>query len=90
MTEDYQQIWTGIANASEETQAIQALAGVTAAKDGRVFISRLDGEDAVLCIGILDRVSYGSNSPFSRLDGFVRASQVRSSDQPRSRLSLSL
>jgi len=73
MTDYYQQIWTGIANATEEAQAIQALAGVVAEKDGQVFISRLDGKDAVSCVRILYQVRNGSNSPFSHSDGLVRA-----------------
>jgi len=85
MTEHYQQIWTGITNAIEETQAIQALAGVVVEKEGRGFISRLDSKDAVSCVRILDRVSNGSNSPPSHSDGLVRALQVTLSDPPRSK-----
>jgi len=87
MTEYYPQIWTGIANETEEMQAIQALAGVVAEKDGRVFISRLDGKDAVSCVRILYQVRNNSNSSFSHSDGLARASPVTSSNPPRSKLS---
>ena len=53
----YQRLWNDVAHANDEAKAVQTLAGVLADKGGRTFISRLDREDAELCIEILDHVS---------------------------------
>jgi len=68
MTKDYEQLWKSVASATEAAQAVGTLAEILADKEGRVFISRLGGKDAELCIEILDDVSRDpSFPPFLRL-----------------------
>ncbi|KAF9785122.1 kinase-like domain-containing protein [Thelephora terrestris] len=55
MSKDYQQLWRDVTSASDEARAVRVLAEILADKEGRTFISTLEGEDAELCIEILDR-----------------------------------
>ena len=57
MAKDYQQLWEGVTNAVNETEAVQTLAEIVADPGGRVFVSNLESKDAVLCIETLDHVS---------------------------------
>jgi len=57
MTGDYQRLWEGATSATDEAQAVRALAGVLANKDGRAHVSHLDSSDAERCIEILSNVS---------------------------------
>jgi len=57
MGKDYQRLWVVATNAIDGAQAAQTLAEILADKDGKVFILRLDGKDAELCIEMLGNVS---------------------------------
>ena len=57
MAKNYREIWENVTNATEETKAIRALAEILADKEGRAFASRLERQDAEVCIEILDHVS---------------------------------
>jgi hypothetical protein len=57
MAKDYRQLWEGVTSASDEGKAVRSLAEILVDKEGRIFISNLEREDAKLCIETLDRVS---------------------------------
>ena len=57
MAIDYQQMWNDAVCTRDKAKAIQTLSGVLVEKEGRVFISRLDTQNAELCVEILDDVS---------------------------------
>ena len=68
MAKDYGQLWKDAFSASNEAQAIQTLSDILASKEGGDFISRLDSQDAELCVEVLDNVScdlYSSHLPHS-------------------------
>ena len=88
MTEDYQQQWEGIANQTDEAEAVRVMAKILDSKEGRVFISRLERKDAEFSIRILDRVSCGLHPPFHSLRRFVRESLNTTSNPQRRTLSL--
>jgi len=70
MAKDYSQLWKTVASTSDEGEAVRTLAEIVLDKEGRAFISRLERDDAELCIEILDRVSrnpYPLPSPRLRL-----------------------
>jgi len=64
MTKDYEEMWKGVTNATDEAQAVQALAEMLADNEGRTFVSCLGDKDAELCIEILDSVSRDPHFPF--------------------------
>ena len=66
MVRDYQRLWKDVTSTIDEVQAIRTLVGILADKEGRAFISRLEGKDAELCIGILDHVRRDLHSPLFR------------------------
>jgi len=66
MTKYYEQLWKGVPNANDDAQ-VRTMAEIVAEKEGRVFIPRLDGEDAVSAARVLDKVSRGLNLPFGHL-----------------------
>lgn len=55
---DYQRLWEGVANATDETRAVRALSAIVADSPGRGFVLRLERKDAELCIETLDYVSH--------------------------------
>jgi len=65
MAKDYQQLWKDAVSAMDKAQAIQTLSGILVDKEGRVFISCLDGKEAELCVEILDNVSRDPQSSHS-------------------------
>jgi len=67
MTKDCEQLWKWATSLVDKARAIQTLCEILADPEGRGFVSRLDGKDAGLCIGILDRVSQNLRLPFHRL-----------------------
>ena len=72
---DYQKLWEAFINAPDEAK-IRALAEIVVDSEGRAFVLGLKREAAVLCIGILDSVSYNLHlPPFTASDGLVRALQ---------------
>ena len=78
MIKDYQQLWGGVTTTTDEAQAVLALAGILADKEGRDFISHLDSKTAEPCVEILDNVSRGlyfhpSPPPQTVLSGYYRA-----------------
>jgi len=74
MAIDYQQLWNDAVSTRDKAKAIQTMSGVLVEKEGRVFISRLDTQNAELCVEILDDVSRDLHSPHPhRLMQFVRA-----------------
>lgn len=89
MAKDYQRLWVSATNATDGAQAAQTLAEILADKDGKVFVLRLDSKDVELCIEMLANVSFDLRYPIRNLRRFVRASQNRTSNLPRNRLSLS-
>ena len=64
MAKNYRQLWNGVATAADEGQAVRALAKISADREGRFFISLLDGRDAGLGVEILGNVSHGLHLPF--------------------------
>ena len=89
MAQDYQQLWKDVAGVVDEAKAVQTLAEILADKEGRVFISRLEREDAELCIDILDHVSRSRSTfiPFAVSEGIVRVSRNTSSKPPKTEFS---
>jgi len=65
MAKDYQQLWKNAVSAMDKAKAIQVMSGILVNKEGRVFISRLGGKDAELCVEILDNVSRELHIPYS-------------------------
>jgi len=65
MTKDYQRLWKDVTSSTDEAQPVQTLAEILADKEGRAFVSRLDSNDAELCIKILGNVSRHLYFPFS-------------------------
>ena len=67
MAKNYRQLWEDVTTSRtvDEVKAVRTLAGIVADKEGRVFISNLEREDAELCIEILDHVSRDLYSPSS-------------------------
>ena len=63
MTKDYQQLWEGVINAANETEAVQTLAEIVADSDGRAFVLDLESEYVALCIETLDHVSCDPHLP---------------------------
>jgi len=90
MTKDYQQLWKGAANTADELQAVRILAEILADEEGSVFIPRLEGKDAELCVEILGNVSHESAFTLFHISHrLARASQSTISNPPRSRPSSS-
>jgi len=90
VAKDYQRLWEGVANAVSEAEAVRALAGIMADKEGRAFALRLDRKAAELCIEVLDCVSCDLHLPPSATSyGLVRASQNATSSPTRRALSFS-
>ena len=93
MAKDYKRLWEHITNATNESKAVRTLAGILADSEGRAFISRLEHNEAELCIDILDHVSRDLYLlfpfAFSDGDGFARVSQSTTLNPPRNRFSLS-
>jgi len=90
MAKDYQRLWVAATNATDGTQAAQALAEILADKDGKTFALRLDSKDLELCIEMLGDVSADPyDYIFHNLRRFFRASQNTTSNLPKNRLSLS-
>ena len=67
MANDYQRLWEDVTDATNEAEAVRALAGIVVDKGGRRFISRLDSAGMESCIEILDHVSRDPTCTFSRL-----------------------
>ena len=57
MVKDYRWLWQGVANASDQGEAVRTLAEILLDEEGRTFISSLERTDAELCIEIMDLVS---------------------------------
>ena len=57
MAKDYEKLWKGVTSATNEAQAVWALAQIVFDKQGRAFTLDLKLEDAELCVEILDYVS---------------------------------
>ena len=57
MDKDYQQLWKGVTNAADGTEAVQALAKIVTDKRGRAFTLGLEPKEAELCVEMLDYVS---------------------------------
>lgn len=64
MVRNYRQLWNDVASAANEAQAIQTLARILADKEGRFFITLLDGQDADSCTEILGNVSHDLHLPY--------------------------
>ena len=56
-TKDYRRLWDEAASTNDEGRAVRNLADILVDKPGRDFISRLERDNAGLCIDILDHVS---------------------------------
>lgn len=67
MAKDYEQLWKGATGVVDKVRAVQTLGEILADPEGRVFVSRLDGKGAELCIEILDQVSRDLYLPFHYL-----------------------
>jgi len=65
MAKDYQRLWKEVTSAIDEAEAVRSLAQILAEKEGRVFVSHLEREDAELCIEILDHVGRTSHLSLS-------------------------
>jgi len=65
MAQDYQHLWKGVTNTTNEAQAVWTLAKILADKEGRAFISRLHKKAVELCVEILDNVSRDLHLPHS-------------------------
>ncbi|KAF9643108.1 kinase-like protein [Thelephora ganbajun] len=61
MGKDYERLWKGVTNATDEGKAVRTLAEILSDKEGRGFILRLERKDAKLCIEILDHGIAGHN-----------------------------
>ena len=66
MARDHQRLWIDVTNTTDQAQAIRTLAEILSDKEGKAFISRLDSEDAELCIEILGKVSPDLRFPYSQ------------------------
>ena len=76
MGNDYRQLWEGVTNATGQSEAVRALAKIVVDKQGRVFVSSLEREEAELCVKILDDVSRDAlpiSSPHTVSPGHHRA-----------------
>ena len=57
MPKDYQQLWRGVANETDQGTAVRILSEILNDTEGRSFASRLERNEGEVCIGILDHVS---------------------------------
>jgi len=57
MPKDYQQLWRGVANATDQDAAVRILTEMLNDTEGRSFASRLERNQGEVCIEILDHVS---------------------------------
>jgi len=57
MPKDYQQMWRGVANETDEDTGVRILSEILADTEGRSFASRLERKQGEVCIEILDHVS---------------------------------
>lgn len=91
MDKDYSELWMNVVNATDRGEAVHILTGILLDEEGRSFIANLEGEEAELCVKILDHVSHVLNlfSPVVMLAGLARGSQSTASKPPRNRLSSS-
>ena len=89
MTKDYRRLWKDVTTTIGEAKAVRTLVEILADKEGRAFISRLERNDAELCIEVLDHVSRNLYLPLLLPTDLVRASQSTTSKPLRSRSSLS-
>jgi len=93
MAKDYRKLWKDVGNATDEAEAVRALAEIVVDKKGRAFALTLNCTEAELCVETLDYVSRDLRLPTRSAisDGLARASQRRSSKPPpRGALSFSL
>ena len=65
MAKDYKELWKGVTNSTDESEAVRALAEILGDKEGRNFIPRLERKEAESCIELLDRVSRDAHLPLS-------------------------
>jgi len=63
MTRNYEQLWKGITDKTDKTEAAEGLAKIVADNAGRDFILGSEYEEAELCVEILDHVSHNTHSP---------------------------
>jgi len=80
MAKDYQQLWKGVADATDKTEAVRTLADIVADVDGRTFALGLELEGVRLCIETLDSVGRNLCLPLS-LSQMVSSGHRRT--QPR-------
>ena len=57
MAKNFQRLWKGVIDATDEAVAVRALVDILADSEGRAFALSLDRQDTEYCIEILDRVS---------------------------------
>jgi len=88
VVKDYQQLWKGVADATDKAEAVRVLAEIVADFDGRTFALGLGPEAVKLCVETLDYVGCFLNlHPFVASTGLVRASLSATSKPPRGMLS---
>jgi len=71
VAKDYEKLWEGVAKATNEVEAVRALAQIVFDKHGRAFTLGLKPKDAELCVETLDYVSCDLRLPpvFAASDG---------------------
>jgi len=84
-TEIYQRSWNDLISTTDKANAVRTLAEILVDKEGRAFASRLEREDAKLCIELLDLVSHNLRLSLSppQMVPLVRASRNITSKWPR-------
>jgi len=58
MAKDYRRLWKSVVGTIDEARAVRTLADILVDKEGNAFVSRLERNDAELCIEILYHVSH--------------------------------
>jgi len=78
MANDYAQLWKAVTDEADGAEAVRILAKILADKEGEVFISRLERDQANLFIQLWDDVSRELRlSPFRRLTWYCQAATKR-------------
>jgi len=63
MAKNYRRLWEGVAKATDDVEAVRALAEIVVDKQGRAFTLDLKHEEAELCVETLDYVSCDLSLP---------------------------